>query len=146
MKTLAGLPKRHAIRFRHGEESRPIRTCLSLLCGALLKIDIETKAVISHIPKAVPKTFNDMEEAARAMKERDVRKESIFQQSVEAQKNSSDLLEKKFHASPAQGQGNTRYRQAAARLRPRLTEPRDRKTTSAGTSRLSRPFEHICPE
>ncbi len=62
----------------------------------MLKLDIEAKAVISHIPKAVPKTFNDMEEAARAMKERDTRKESIFQQSVEAQKNSSDLLEKKF--------------------------------------------------
>ena len=65
-------------------------------CGALLKVDVETNAVISHIPKAVPKTFNDMEEAARAMKERDSRKESIFQQSVEAQKNSSDLLDKKF--------------------------------------------------
>ena len=65
-------------------------------CGALLKIDVETKAVIAHTPKAVPKTFNDMEEAAKAMKERDSRKESIFQQSVEAQKNASDLLEKKF--------------------------------------------------
>ena len=65
-------------------------------CGALLKIDVATKAVISHIPKAAPKTFNDMEEAARAMKERDSRKESIFQQSVEAQKNQADLLEKKF--------------------------------------------------
>ena len=65
-------------------------------CGALLKIDVETKAVIAHTPKAVPKTFNDMEEAAKAMKERDSRKESIFRQSVEAQKNSSDLLEKKF--------------------------------------------------
>ena len=65
-------------------------------CGALLKIDVETKAVIAHTPKAVPKTFNDMEEAAKAMKERDSRKESIFRQSVEAQKNSADLLEKKF--------------------------------------------------
>ena len=65
-------------------------------CGALLKIDVETQAVIAHTPKAVPKTFNDMEEAAKAMKERDSRKESIFRQSVEAQKNSSDLLEKKF--------------------------------------------------
>ena len=65
-------------------------------CGALLKVDVATKAVISHIPKAAPKTFNDMEEAARAMKERDSRKESIFQQSVEAQKNQADLLEKKF--------------------------------------------------
>jgi hypothetical protein len=65
-------------------------------CGATLKIDIETKAVLSHIPKAVPKTFNDMEEAARSMREQESRKESLFRQSVEAQKNASDLLEKKF--------------------------------------------------
>jgi hypothetical protein len=65
-------------------------------CGAVLKIDAAAKAVIAHTSKAVPKTFNDMEEAARAMKERDSRKESIFRQSVEAQKNQADLLEKKF--------------------------------------------------
>jgi hypothetical protein len=40
--------------------------------------------------------FQDIEEAARAMKEQDNRRESIFRQSVEAQKNASDLLEKKF--------------------------------------------------
>ncbi len=61
-----------------------------------MKIDPGTKSVISHIPKAVPKTFNDMEEAARAMREQETRKESLFRQSVEAQKNASDLLEKKF--------------------------------------------------
>ena len=44
----------------------------------------------------MPKTFNDMEEAARSMREQDSRKESLFRQSVEAQKNASDLLEKKF--------------------------------------------------
>ena len=65
-------------------------------CGGLLKIDVATKAVIAHTAKAAPKTFNDMEEAARAMKEHDSRKESIFRQSVEAQKNQADLLEKKF--------------------------------------------------
>ena len=65
-------------------------------CSALLKIDAEAKAVIAHTPKAVPKTFEDIEAAAQAMKERDSRKESIFRQSVEAQKNSADLLEKKF--------------------------------------------------
>ena len=65
-------------------------------CGALLKIDADAKAVIAHTPKAVPKTFEDMEAAAQAMKERDSRKESLFRQSVEAQKNSADLLEKKF--------------------------------------------------
>ena len=37
-----------------------------------------------------------MEEAARAMKEHDSRRDSIFRQSVEAQRNASDLLEKKF--------------------------------------------------
>ncbi len=65
-------------------------------CGAALKIDAAAKAVIAHTAKAVPKTFNDMEEAARAMKEQESRKESIFRQSVEAQKNAGDLLEKKF--------------------------------------------------
>src|SRR5580704_1712049 len=65
-------------------------------CGALLKIDAETKAVIAHTPKAVPRTFEDLEAAARAMKDQDSRKESLFRQSVEAQKHSGDLLEKKF--------------------------------------------------
>lgn len=65
-------------------------------CGALLKVDEETRAVIAHTAPVKPKTFNDMEEAARAMKEQDSRRESIFRQSVEAQKNASDLLEKKF--------------------------------------------------
>jgi ribulose kinase len=65
-------------------------------CGAALKIDAASKAVIAHTPKVAPKTFNDIEAAAKAMKEQDSRKESIFRQSVEAQKNQSDLLEKKF--------------------------------------------------
>lgn len=62
----------------------------------MLKVDAETKAVISHTAPVRPKTFNDIEEAARAMKEQDTRRESIFRQSVEAQKHSADLLNKKF--------------------------------------------------
>jgi hypothetical protein len=65
-------------------------------CSAVLKIDSATKAVIAHTPAVKPKLFNDIEEAARAMKEQDSRRESIFRQSVEAQKHASDLLEKKF--------------------------------------------------
>jgi molecular chaperone DnaK (HSP70) len=61
-----------------------------------MKIDAATRAVIAHTAPVKPKTFNDMEEAARAMKEHDSRRDSIFRQSVEAQKNASDLLEKKF--------------------------------------------------
>jgi len=65
-------------------------------CSAVLKIDNETRAVIAHTAAVKPKTFSDMEAAAKAMREQDSRRESIFQQSVEAQKHASDLLEKKF--------------------------------------------------
>jgi Zn-finger nucleic acid-binding protein len=65
-------------------------------CGAVLKVDSETEAIISHTAPVKPKTFADIEAAARAMKEQDSRRDSIFRQSVEAQKHASDLLEKKF--------------------------------------------------
>ncbi len=65
-------------------------------CKATLKIDPETRAVIGHTPPVTPKTFSDFEEAARAMREQEGRKESIFRQSVEAQKHQADWLEKKF--------------------------------------------------
>jgi ribulose kinase len=65
-------------------------------CNAVLKVDAQTKAIISHTAAVKPKMFEDIEAAARAMKEQDSRRESIFRQSVEAQKHASDLLEKKF--------------------------------------------------
>jgi len=65
-------------------------------CNAVLKVDPEDRAVIAHTAAAKPKMFSDIEEAARAMKEQDSRRDSIFRQSVEAQKHASDLLEKKF--------------------------------------------------
>jgi hypothetical protein len=65
-------------------------------CSAVLKVDPADKAVIAHTAPVRPKTFADIEEAARAMKEQDNRRDSIFRQSVEAQKHASDLLEKKF--------------------------------------------------
>jgi molecular chaperone DnaK (HSP70) len=65
-------------------------------CSALLKVDMETRSVIAHTAAVKPRMFNDMEDAARAMKEQDTRRESIFRQSVEAQKHASELLEKKF--------------------------------------------------
>jgi molecular chaperone DnaK (HSP70) len=65
-------------------------------CSALLKVDVHTRAVIAHTAAVKPRMFADMEDAARAMKEQDTRRESIFRQSVEAQKHASELLEKKF--------------------------------------------------
>lgn len=61
-----------------------------------MKVDVATHAVISHTAPVKPRTFEDMEAAARAMREQDSRRESIFQQSVEAQKHAADVLEKKF--------------------------------------------------
>jgi ribulose kinase len=65
-------------------------------CSSVLKVDPETHAVIAHTAAVKPKMFNDIEEAARAMKEQDSRRDSIFRQSVENQKHASDLLDKKF--------------------------------------------------
>jgi hypothetical protein len=65
-------------------------------CNAVLKVDPDTKAVLSHVAAVKPKMFNDFEAAAKAMREQEGRKESIFRQAVDAQKNNASLLEKKF--------------------------------------------------
>src|SRR6266481_8206576 len=65
-------------------------------CNAVLKVDPETRAVISHVAPIKPKTFNDFESAAKAMREQEGRKESIFRQAVDAEKNKASVLEKKF--------------------------------------------------
>jgi hypothetical protein len=65
-------------------------------CSAILRIDASTGHVVSHTPAPRKRTFEDLEMAARAMREQEERKESIFRQSVDAEKNKDDLLEKKF--------------------------------------------------
>ena len=65
-------------------------------CGAMLKIDGANGLLVSHTPAPRKRMFEDLETAARAMREQDERKESIFRQSVDAEKNKADLLEKKF--------------------------------------------------
>jgi len=65
-------------------------------CGAMLKIDSATGLVVSHTPAPRKRMFEDLETAAKAMREHGERTESIFRQSVDAEKNKADLLEKKF--------------------------------------------------
>ena len=65
-------------------------------CGAMLKIDAATGLVVSHTSAPRKRMFEDLEMAAQAMREHDERKESIFRQSVDAERNKADLLEKKF--------------------------------------------------
>lgn len=65
-------------------------------CGALIKVDPVTRSMIGHTPAPRKKTFEDLGEAARALREQDARRDSIFAQSVEAQRNKDDVLAKKF--------------------------------------------------
>jgi hypothetical protein len=65
-------------------------------CGGMLKLDPVTRSVISHTPAPRKKTFEDFGQAAKAMREGDARRESLFAQSIEAEKNRDDLMAKKF--------------------------------------------------
>lgn len=65
-------------------------------CGAMLKIDPVTRSVIAHTSAPRKKTFEDFGAAKAALKEADERRESVFAKSVEAQRNSEDVLAKKF--------------------------------------------------
>jgi hypothetical protein len=65
-------------------------------CGAMLRIDAETGVLVSHTSAPRKRMFEDLESAAQAMRAQDERKESIFRQSVDAEKNKADVMEKKF--------------------------------------------------
>jgi len=65
-------------------------------CGAMIKVDAASGVVVSHTPAPRKRTFEDLETAAKAMREQDERKESISRQSIEAEKNKEDLFEKRF--------------------------------------------------
>jgi hypothetical protein len=65
-------------------------------CGAMLKVDPVTRAIISHKAAPKKKMFEDFGEAAKALREADARRDSIFAQSVDAQKNKDDVMAKKF--------------------------------------------------
>jgi hypothetical protein len=65
-------------------------------CGAMLKIDAASRTVIAHTPAPRKRTFEDFDQATRALREAEERKESIFRQSVEAEKNREDVFNKRF--------------------------------------------------
>jgi hypothetical protein len=65
-------------------------------CGGMLKVDPVSRSVIGHTAAPRKKTFEDFGAAAKALKEQDARRESIFAQSVQAEKNKEDVMAKKF--------------------------------------------------
>ena len=62
----------------------------------MIVVDATTGVVISHTSAPRKRMFEDLETAAKAMREQDERKESIFRQSIDAEKNKEDLFNKKF--------------------------------------------------
>jgi len=62
----------------------------------MLKIDAKSGVLVSHTSAPRKKMFEDLETAAKAMREHGERTESIFRQTVDAEKNKADLLEKRF--------------------------------------------------
>jgi hypothetical protein len=65
-------------------------------CGAMIRVDPVTRAVIAHTSAPRKRMFEDFTEAAAALREADARRDSLFKQSVDAQRNKDDVLAKKF--------------------------------------------------
>lgn len=65
-------------------------------CQATLKIDPETRAVISHKEKERPKTIEDLAAAVQKLKGEAGRRDELFRKNFEAEKSHGKVLEKKF--------------------------------------------------
>jgi hypothetical protein len=65
-------------------------------CEAMLKIDPETSAVISHKVPEKPPAIEDLAAAVAKLKGESGRREEVFRKSVESEKMHGKVLEKKF--------------------------------------------------
>jgi hypothetical protein len=65
-------------------------------CEAILKIDSETRAVISHRIPEKPKPIEDLAAEVAKLKGAAGRRDEAFQKSFEAEKMHGKVLEKKF--------------------------------------------------
>ncbi len=66
-------------------------------CNAKLEVDVELAAVLSHEPPPVPK--HDFEEQLKAVSEAEQKRDEVFRQQMETQKERARLLERKFEES-----------------------------------------------
>jgi len=66
-------------------------------CNTKLEIDTELAAVLSHEPPPVPKA--DFDEQLKAVSEAEGKRDEVFRQQMETQKERARLLERKFEES-----------------------------------------------
>jgi hypothetical protein len=62
----------------------------------MLKVDPETRAVISHKAPEKPRVVEDLAAAAQKLKGEAARREELFRKSMEAEKSHGQVLAKKF--------------------------------------------------
>jgi len=65
-------------------------------CEAILKIDPETRAVISHTVPERPPLIEDLAAAVAKLKGEAGRRDEVFRKQVEAHKSHGKVLERKF--------------------------------------------------
>jgi hypothetical protein len=65
-------------------------------CQATLKIDPETRAVISHQEPVKPRVVEDLTAAVTRLKGEAQRREDAFQKSLAAERSHEKVLERKF--------------------------------------------------
>ena len=65
-------------------------------CGSTLRVDPETRAVISHKEKEKPPPIEDLTAAVARLKSEPKRREEVFRKSLQEQKSHHKVLEKKF--------------------------------------------------
>ena len=65
-------------------------------CQAKLKIDAETRAVISHMAPEKPKPIEDLAAEVAKLKGAEDRRDEVFQKQMEAERNHGKVLAKKF--------------------------------------------------
>jgi hypothetical protein len=65
-------------------------------CQAALKIDPQTRAVISHKAVEKPRPIEDLTAAVAKLKGEEGRREEVFRKQVEAERMHGQVLQKKF--------------------------------------------------
>jgi hypothetical protein len=65
-------------------------------CQSRLTVDPELAVVLSHVPPPKPPPSVDLDDTARLLREQAERREEKFRQSVEAEKNKEEILNRKF--------------------------------------------------
>ena len=65
-------------------------------CQAVLRIDTETEAVITHTVPEKPRAIDDLAVEVAKLKGEGARRDEVFRKNFEAEKSHGKVLEKKF--------------------------------------------------